>query len=71
MALNNNKPITQRAFVLQGGGALGAYEVGVLKAMYGRLQHDQRNYQTSRHYPIHPGYDKLTANLTFLHKLRA
>ena len=26
-----NKPKRQRALVLQGGGALGAYEIGVLK----------------------------------------
>ena len=26
--------ITKTAVVLQGGGALGAYEVGVLKALY-------------------------------------
>ena len=28
---SNNIPETQRALVLQGGGALGAYEVGVRK----------------------------------------
>jgi NTE family protein len=28
---------TQRALVLQGGGALGAYEVGVFKALYDKL----------------------------------
>lgn len=32
---NNNKkfPDRQRALVLQGGGALGAYQVGVLKIL--------------------------------------
>jgi predicted acylesterase/phospholipase RssA len=30
---NNNKPDRQRALVLQGGGALGAYEAGVLKGL--------------------------------------
>jgi predicted acylesterase/phospholipase RssA len=30
-------PKTQRALVLQGGGALGAYEVGVLKVLYEKL----------------------------------
>ena len=30
-------PKTQRALVLQGGGALGAYEVGVIKALYEKL----------------------------------
>ena len=32
-----NPPETQRALVLQGGGALGAYEVGVIKALYENL----------------------------------
>jgi NTE family protein len=30
----NEVPKTQRALVLQGGGALGAYDVGVFKALY-------------------------------------
>jgi len=30
-------PATQRALVLQGGGALGAYEAGVFKAIYDRI----------------------------------
>src|SRR5215831_7343920 len=30
-------PKTQRALVLQGGGALGAYEVGVIKVLYEKL----------------------------------
>jgi NTE family protein len=30
-------PATQRALVLQGGGALGAYEVGVLKVLFDKL----------------------------------
>ena len=30
-------PKTQRALVLQGGGALGAYEVGVIKALHEKL----------------------------------
>jgi predicted acylesterase/phospholipase RssA len=32
-----NKPDKQRALVLQGGGALGAYEVGVLKVLCKKL----------------------------------
>jgi predicted acylesterase/phospholipase RssA len=31
MSSEENKPKRQRALVLQGGGAVGAYEVGVLK----------------------------------------
>ena len=37
MALNSNIPKKQRALVLQGEGALGAYEVGVLKTMCKKL----------------------------------
>lgn len=34
---HNNKPDKQRALVLQGGGALGAYECGVLKGLCTKL----------------------------------
>jgi NTE family protein len=37
MSKRNNVPSTQRALVLQGGGALGAYEAGVFKALYENL----------------------------------
>ena len=30
-------PIYKRALILQGGGALGAFEVGVIKALYEKL----------------------------------
>jgi len=33
----NDPPQEQKAFVLQGGGALGAYEAGVYKALYDRF----------------------------------
>lgn len=36
-------PDRQRALVLQGGGALGAYEVGVLKVLCKNLPKEQRN----------------------------
>ena len=37
-------PKIQRALVLQGGGALGAYEVGVIKALYEKLtKEDNKN----------------------------
>jgi NTE family protein len=44
-SLNHNvKPRKQRALILQGGGALGAYEVGVLKGLYKKLsQQDEEN----------------------------
>ena len=39
-------PKTQRALVLQGGGALGAYEVGVIKALWEKLteKDNERGY---------------------------
>ena len=37
-------PNIQRALILQGGGALGAYEVGVIKALYEKLtEEDSKN----------------------------
>ena len=41
---NSAKPGRQRALVLQGGGALGAFEVGVLKTLYKKLsEEDKKN----------------------------
>ena len=42
----NAVPNTQRALVLQGGGALGAYEVGVIKALWEKLieEDDEHGY---------------------------
>ena len=43
MPLNNNDiPNKQRALVLQGGGALGAYEAGVLSVLCKELAHEYR-----------------------------
>ena len=36
-----NTPEIQRALVLQGGGALGAYEVGVLSVLCDSLSEDE------------------------------
>jgi predicted acylesterase/phospholipase RssA len=33
-------PTKQRALVLQGGGALGAYDVGVFQALYEKINTD-------------------------------
>jgi NTE family protein len=38
--LINNKSIKQRALVLQGGGTLGAYEVGVVNVLYHWIKKD-------------------------------
>jgi predicted acylesterase/phospholipase RssA len=35
--MTRDKHDRQRALVLQGGGALGAYEVGVIRELYTRL----------------------------------
>lgn len=46
MPLNNNDiPNKQRALVLQGGGALGAYESGVLSVLCKELAHEYREGQ--------------------------
>jgi hypothetical protein len=45
----NTIPKTQRALVLQGGVALGAYEAGVYKALYQKLiKEDERNGEKDR-----------------------
>jgi len=43
MPTNNKKPTKQRGLVLQGGGALGAYEAGVLYVLCKRLHRDKVN----------------------------
>lgn len=44
-----NKPSKQRALVLGGGGALGAYEVGVLKILCKKLKElDKKNHEEDR-----------------------
>jgi NTE family protein len=46
---NSTRPDRQRALVLQGGGALGAYEVGVLKALFKKItQEDKENGEEDR-----------------------
>lgn len=43
-SINNNKNHKQSALVLQGGGALGAYEVGVIKILCKNLaEQDKEN----------------------------
>ena len=34
-------PLVQRALVLQGGGALGAYQAGVFKSLYEKIKGNQ------------------------------
>ena len=47
---NHNIPDRQRALVLQGGGALGAYEVGVLKVLCRKLTESSGNER--KHGPL-------------------
>ena len=43
--MSNEIPSKQRALVLQGGGALGAYQVGVLKVLSKKIiEEDKKNY---------------------------
>jgi NTE family protein len=42
MSSEENKPKRQRALVLQGGGALGAYEIGVLKVLSKKLKEEEK-----------------------------
>jgi NTE family protein len=50
---HNNKSDKQRALVLQGGGALGAYEVGVIKGLYEKLtQQDEGNSLKDNRTPL-------------------
>ena len=49
MSKRNNMPSTQRALVLGGGGALGAYEVGALKTLCRKLKEaDKENHEEDR-----------------------
>src|SRR5438046_9967514 len=49
MSSNNIIPKKQRALVLGGGGALGAYQVGVLKILSRRLmEEDKKNGEEGR-----------------------
>jgi NTE family protein len=42
-------PKVQRALVLQGGGALGAYQAGVFKSLYEKMERSQNNDGTDHH----------------------
>lgn len=42
MSLHNGVPKKQRALVLAGGGALGAYQVGVIKALTKELVEEEK-----------------------------
>lgn len=49
MSVNENVPKVQRALVLQGGGALGAYEAGVLNILTRNLRmEDKENGEKNR-----------------------
>src|SRR5919202_1268836 len=42
-------PKVQRALVLQGGGALGAYQAGVFKSLYEKIKRNQNNDGNNHH----------------------
>ena len=44
-------PFTQRALVLQGGGALGAYQLGALKVLCNKVAKDSKN-RSSKDAPL-------------------
>ena len=44
----NDKTGTQRALVLQGGGALGAYDAGVFRALYNKLSKEDKQNGDNR-----------------------
>ncbi|MGH9951196.1 MAG: patatin-like phospholipase family protein [Nitrososphaeraceae archaeon] len=49
MSVNKTAPKVQRALVLQGGGALGAYEAGVLNILSRNLRmEDKENGEENR-----------------------
>ena len=43
-------PKVQRALVLQGGGALGAYQAGVFKSLYEKMKTNQNNDDGNDHH---------------------
>jgi NTE family protein len=48
----NSIPKVQRALVLQGGGALGAYQAGVLKALYEKINRIQNENNLEKDVPL-------------------
>src|ERR687885_892869 len=45
-------PKVQRALILQGGGALGAYQAGAFKSLYEKMKENQNNDGNDDHYHI-------------------
>jgi len=43
-------PKVQRALILQGGGALGAYQAGVFKSLYEKMKRNQNNGGDDHHH---------------------
>ena len=59
-------PHKQRALVLQGGGALGAYEVGVFKAIYDKIIQDEGDDAAGNLFDIVAGASIGAINATLL-----
>jgi NTE family protein len=49
---NNSIPKVQRALVFQGGGALGAYQAGVFKALYEKIKRIQSDDNSEKAAPL-------------------
>ena len=43
-------PKVQRALILQGGGALGAYQAGVFRSLYEKMKGNQNNDSDDHHH---------------------
>jgi NTE family protein len=68
IVLNNTPqiPRKQRALILQGGGALGAYEVGVFRAIYDKIVQEQGDKAAANLFDIVAGASIGAINATLL-----
>jgi hypothetical protein len=62
---NENDGQTQRALIFQGGGALGAYEAGVFRALYDKL-YDRSKRENKQLFDIVAGTSAGAINATLL-----
>jgi hypothetical protein len=63
MSLKNDIPQKQRALVLQGGGALGAYESGALSVLCEHLVDEDKGKNNYKGFRNAPEYILLRINL--------
>ena len=60
----NDPPSKQIALVLQGGGALGAYEVGALKVLCKKLVQSKRSSNEEKDRPFFSSIQKFSSSFT-------